>query len=187
MGWKAPEPFQGKAADGTTDLYGLIWRPSNFDAAKKYPIVEFVYTGPQSFFVPKTLRHVLACSRWQNWGLSLSWSMGAARLDDPRAFHQFSYRNLGGAFEDHVAMIKQMAARYPYMDVDARGNLSEHQRVAMAQLMPCWRFRSFTKSESPLRATTTRVWIRLGGTNSTRDIRCRTIMLRNPTSPWRVG
>ena len=54
MGWKAPESFRGKATDGTTDLYGLIWRPSNFDSAKKYPIVEFVYTGPQSFFVPKT-------------------------------------------------------------------------------------------------------------------------------------
>ncbi|MFZ0815228.1 MAG: hypothetical protein WAM78_06895, partial [Candidatus Sulfotelmatobacter sp.] len=38
-GWKFSEPFQGKAADGTTDLYGLIWKPSNFDPAKKYPII----------------------------------------------------------------------------------------------------------------------------------------------------
>src|SRR2546423_13167089 len=45
-GWKPAEPFQGKAADGTTSLYGLIWRPSNFDSAKKYPIIAMVYTGP---------------------------------------------------------------------------------------------------------------------------------------------
>jgi dipeptidyl-peptidase 4 len=45
-GWKFAEPFSGKAADGTTDIYGLIWRPSSFDSAKKYPVVEFVYTGP---------------------------------------------------------------------------------------------------------------------------------------------
>ena len=55
-GWKFPEPFQGKAADGATDLYGLIWRPSNFDPAKKYPIIEFVYTGPQDFFCSEDFR-----------------------------------------------------------------------------------------------------------------------------------
>src|SRR5439155_995673 len=43
--WKFPEAFQGKAKDGATDLYGLIWRPSNFDATKKYPIIEMVYTA----------------------------------------------------------------------------------------------------------------------------------------------
>jgi len=52
-----------------------------------------------------------------------------------RAFYQVSYRNLGGAFEDHVALIKQMADRYPYMDV-AR---SEPRPAAMAQLMRCRR------------------------------------------------
>src|SRR5438552_12155077 len=40
MGWKVPEPFKAKAADGTTDLYGVIWRPTNFDPTKRYPIVE---------------------------------------------------------------------------------------------------------------------------------------------------
>ena len=48
-GWKFAQSFQGKAADGTTDLYGLIWKPSNFDPAKKYPVVEHVYTGPTAF------------------------------------------------------------------------------------------------------------------------------------------
>src|SRR5262249_12063207 len=50
MGWKAPEAFKAKAADGQTDLYALIWRPTNFDPSKKYPVVENIYTGPQGAF-----------------------------------------------------------------------------------------------------------------------------------------
>jgi dipeptidyl-peptidase-4 len=53
-GWKFPEPFKGVATDGKTELHGLIWRPSNFDTSKKYPVIEQIYTGPQDFFVPKT-------------------------------------------------------------------------------------------------------------------------------------
>jgi len=120
MGWKAPEPFQGKAADGTTDLYGLIWRPSNFDAGKKYPIVEFVYTGPQSFFVPKTFNTFWLQSMTE-LGFVVVMVDGRGTSGRSRTFHLFSYRNLGGAFEDHVAMIKQMASRYPYMDVERVG------------------------------------------------------------------
>jgi dipeptidyl-peptidase 4 len=120
-GWKAPEPFQGKAADGTTDLYGLIWRPSNFDPAKKYPIIEHVYTGPQDFFVPKTFGGTLWLQPVAELGFVVVMIDGRGTTGRSRAFHEFSYRNLGGAFEDHVAMIKQMAARFPYMDVDRVG------------------------------------------------------------------
>jgi len=120
-GWKFPEPFQGKAADGTTDLYGLIWRPSNFDPSRKYPIVEHVYTGPQDFFVPKTLGGTLWLQNVAELGFIVVMVDGRGTTGRSRAFHQFSYRNLGGAFEDHVAMIKQMAARFPYMDIDRVG------------------------------------------------------------------
>ncbi|HYM75966.1 MAG TPA: DPP IV N-terminal domain-containing protein [Candidatus Dormibacteraeota bacterium] len=120
MGWKPPEAFQGKAADGNTDLYGLIWRPSNFDAAKKYPIVEFIYTGPQSFFVPKTFNTFWLQSTAE-LGFVVVMIDGRGTAGRSRAFHQFSYRNLGGSFEDHVAMIKQMASRYPSMDVERVG------------------------------------------------------------------
>ncbi len=115
-GWKFAEPFAGKAADGTTDIYGLIWRPSNFDAAKKYPIIEFVYTGPQGFFVPKTFGRTLWLQSMAELGFIVVMVDGRGTVGRSRAFHQFSYRNLGGSFEDHVALIKQMAARYPYMD-----------------------------------------------------------------------
>ena len=120
-GWKFPEPFTGKAADGTTDIYGLIWRPSNFDAAKKYPIVEFVYTGPQAFFVPKSFGRTLWLQSMTELGFVVVMVDGRGTTGRSRAFHQFSYRNLGGAFEDHVALIKQMAARYPYMDATRVG------------------------------------------------------------------
>ena len=120
MGWKAPEAFRGKSTDGKFDLYGLIWRPTNFDAAKKYPIVEFVYTGPQSYFVPKTFGTFWLQSMAE-LGFVVVMVDGRGTAGRSREFHQFSYRNLGGAFEDHVTMIKQMAAKYPYMDIERVG------------------------------------------------------------------
>jgi dipeptidyl-peptidase 4 len=120
-GWKFPEPFQGKAADDMTDVYGLIWRPSNFDASKKYPIIEQVYTGPQGFFVPKTFASSLRLQSMAELGFIVVMVDGRGTTGRSRAFHQFSYRNLGGAFEDHVALIKQMAERYPYMDLTRVG------------------------------------------------------------------
>jgi dipeptidyl aminopeptidase/acylaminoacyl peptidase len=120
-GWKFAEPFAGKAADGTTDIYGLIWRPSNFDATKKYSIVEFVYTGPQGFFVPKSFGRTLWLQSMAELGFVVVMVDGRGTVGRSRAFHQFSYRNLGGSFEDHVALIKQMATRYPYMDATRVG------------------------------------------------------------------
>ena len=122
-GWKAPEPFRGKAKDGTTDLYALIWKPSNFDASKKYPVVEMVYTGPQGFFVPKTFAAALRNGQQPIAELGFVGVMidGRGTTGRSRAFHEFSYHNLGGAFEDHVEMIKQMAAKLPYLDQDRVG------------------------------------------------------------------
>ncbi len=120
-GWKSPQPFQGKAADGTTDIYGIIVRPSNFDSSRKYPVIEQIYTGPQGFFVPKTFSGTFHLQSVAELGFIVVMVDGRGTTGRSRAFHQFSYRNLGGAFEDHVAMIKQMAARYPYMDVTRVG------------------------------------------------------------------
>ncbi|MGA8344743.1 MAG: DPP IV N-terminal domain-containing protein [Candidatus Sulfotelmatobacter sp.] len=120
-GWKFPEPFQGKAADGSTDIYSLIWRPSNFDPSKRYPVIEQVYTGPQGFFVPKTFADTFRLQSMAELGFIVVMVDGRGTVGRSRAFHQFSYRNLGGAFEDHVALIKQMAERYPYMDLTRVG------------------------------------------------------------------
>jgi hypothetical protein len=53
-GWKAPEPFVAKGRDGTTDIWGLIYRPRQFDPAKKYPVIEYIYAGPHGSHVAKS-------------------------------------------------------------------------------------------------------------------------------------
>lgn len=121
MGWKYPIPFEGKATDGTTDLYGVIVRPTNFDASKKYPIVEQIYTGPQGFFAPKTFSGAFRLQSTAELGFVMVMVDGRGTTGRSRAFHEFSYHNLGGAFADHVAMIKQMAQKYPYMDISRVG------------------------------------------------------------------
>lgn len=121
-GWKFPQPFRGKAADGTTDVYGLIWRPSNFDAAKKYPVIEQVYTGPQAFFVPKTFAAYRAPEQSvAELGFIVVMVDGRGTTGRSRRFHEYSYHNLGGSFDDHVALIKQMGSEYPYMDLSRVG------------------------------------------------------------------
>lgn len=122
-GWKYPIPFKGKAGDRATDLYGLIWRPSNFNPAKKYPIIEQVYTGPQGFFVPKTFAAALRgpAQAIAELGFIVVMVDGRGTAGRSRAFHQFSYHNLGNVFGDHVTMIEQMAKKYPYMDINRVG------------------------------------------------------------------
>lgn len=123
-GWKYPEAFHGKAADGQTDLYGLIWRPSNFDPSRKYPIIEQIYTGPQSFFTPKTFGGAIWRGSLQavaELGAIVVMIDGRGTTGRSRAFHEYSYRNLGGSIEDHVALINQMAAKFPFMDASRVG------------------------------------------------------------------
>jgi dipeptidyl-peptidase-4 len=118
LGWKFPEPFKGKTADGATDIYGLIWRPTNFDTTRTYPVIEYTYTGPHSHFVPKAFNGALGTMQsMAELGFIVVMMDGRGTTGRSRDFHNFSYRNLGGAFEDHVSLIKQMAAKYPYMDL----------------------------------------------------------------------
>ncbi len=124
LGWQMPEPFKAKAADGKTDLYGLIWRPTNFDPKKKYPVVENIYTGPQGAFVPKTF----AAYRHQQQaiaelGFITVFVDGRGTALRSQEFRNFSHKNLGqgSGGDDHIAVFKQMAAKYPYMDLTRVG------------------------------------------------------------------
>jgi len=121
MGWEKPILFEGKAADNKTDLYGIIVRPTNFDPAKKYPILENIYTGPQGFFVPKTFGAATRLQSMAELGFVVVMIDGRGTTGRSRAFHDFSYHNMGNVFIDHVTMIKQMAAKYPWMDVSRVG------------------------------------------------------------------
>lgn len=121
-GWKFPIRFQGLAADGKTKLYGLIWRPSNFDPNHKYPVIEQIYTGPHRCFTPKTFAayHDMAQSTAE-LGFVVVMLDGRGTSCRSRAFHEYSYKNLGGQEPDHIAMIKQMAAKYHWMDLSRVG------------------------------------------------------------------
>lgn len=121
LGWTAPILFTGKAADNKTALYGIIVQPTPFDPSKKYPILESIYTGPQGFFVPKTFGAALRLESMAGLGFVVVMVDGRGTTGRSRAFHDFSYHNMGNAFVDHVAMIKQMASRYPWMDVTRIG------------------------------------------------------------------
>jgi len=122
-GWKYPEPFAAKARDGVTDVYGLIWRPTTLDPSRRYPIVETIYTGPQNFFTPK------AFSAWRNHAQTIAElgfivvqvdGLGTARRS--WKFHAHTWKNLGDqGLPDHIAAIRQMAAKYPYMDLTRVG------------------------------------------------------------------
>jgi len=122
-GWKFPEPFKAKGRDGSTDVYGLIWRPSNFDPKKKYPVVETIYTGPHGAFVPKTFaayRHHAQAIAELGFICVMVDGMGTALRS--KAFHDASYKNLGdGGLDDHIAALRQMARKYPQMDLDRVG------------------------------------------------------------------
>ncbi|MFQ6032437.1 MAG: prolyl oligopeptidase family serine peptidase, partial [Candidatus Zixiibacteriota bacterium] len=123
LGWQPPEPFKVKAADGETDIYGLIWRPTNFNPQRKYPVIDATYTGPQAVATPKTIGRALfhgntALAELQFICLTVD-GRGTARRS--KKFHDYSYNNLGGGCLDHVAAIKQLAEKYPYLDTERVG------------------------------------------------------------------
>ncbi len=123
-GWVAPEPFTVKARDGSTDLYGLMFKPSNFDPAKKYPIIDYVYPGPQTGSVRS--RSFLA-SHLDNQALAeLGFVVVAIDgMGTPwrsKAFHDAYFGDIGdNTLPDQVAGLKQLAARFPWIDLDRAG------------------------------------------------------------------
>jgi dipeptidyl aminopeptidase/acylaminoacyl peptidase len=122
LGWRAPETFEALAEDGKTKVFGAIWKPTNFDSTRRYPVIEQVYTGPHGFFVPKNFFG----SRGQLQALA-ELGFVVIMLDAPgtagraRAFHDVSYKNLGGGVSQHPHIIRQAAATRPYMDITRVG------------------------------------------------------------------
>ncbi len=118
-GWRPPEHFRALAADGKTDIYGTLWRPSNFDPAKKYPAVELIYTGPQGFSAPKRLYVNSQQQSLAELGFIVMTVDGRGMAHRSKAFHDFAWKNLGAkeGLEDHIAAWKQLAAKYPYIDL----------------------------------------------------------------------
>jgi dipeptidyl-peptidase-4 len=124
-GWKAPIPFTTKARDGKTDLYGLMFRPTNFDSTKKYPIINNPYPGPQSgsvgsrsFSAARGDRQALA-----ELGFVVIILDGMGTPGRSKAFHDAYYGAMGrdNTLPDQVAAMKELASRYSWIDLNRTG------------------------------------------------------------------
>ncbi|RPJ71916.1 MAG: S9 family peptidase [Acidobacteria bacterium] len=121
-GWKPPIPFSVKAHDGKTDIYGMLFRPTNFDPSKKYPIINNAYPGPQSgsvgsrsFTAARGDKQALA-----ELGFVVVSIDGMGTPGRSKAFHDAYYGAMGrdNTLPDQVAGMKELAQRYPWIDID---------------------------------------------------------------------
>jgi dipeptidyl aminopeptidase/acylaminoacyl peptidase len=122
-GWPLPEPFRVLAADGKTGIHGVLFRPSNFNASKKYPVIEDIYTGPQGIHTPKTFHARSLDQATAELGFVVVVIDGRGMAKRSKAFHDYCYKNLGNdtGIADHIAGMRQLAQRYPYIDLTRVG------------------------------------------------------------------
>jgi dipeptidyl aminopeptidase/acylaminoacyl peptidase len=121
-GWRMPEPFVSKGRDGTTDIWGVIIRPTNFDPNLRYPVIENIYAGPQSSFVPKTFGTQAGMNALAELGFIVVQIDGMGTSNRSKAFHDVAWQNLGDAgFPDRILWHKAVAAKYPYYDITRVG------------------------------------------------------------------
>jgi dipeptidyl-peptidase 4 len=120
--WQVPERFVAKGRDGTSDIYGVIFRPSIFDSTKKYPVIEQIYAGPQGAFVPKAFSAYSRPQSLAELGFIVVQIDGMGTNWRSKAFHDVCAKNLGDAgFPDRILWMKAAAEKYPYMDLSRVG------------------------------------------------------------------
>ncbi|HML16378.1 MAG TPA: DPP IV N-terminal domain-containing protein, partial [Bryobacteraceae bacterium] len=147
IGWKPPIPFTVKARDGSTDLYGLMFRPTNFDPNKKYPIINHIYPGPQTGSVGS---RSFAAARGDSQALA-ELGFVVVELDGmgtpwrSKKFHEAYYGDMGdNTLPDQVAGMKQLAAQYPWIDLD-RAGIYGHSGGGYATADAMFRYPEFFK------------------------------------------
>lgn len=125
LGWSPPERFRATAADGKTPIYGLLWRPHGFDPKKRYPVIEHVYPGPQNFRAGPSFNemHFGEPEAYAALGFAAVAIDGRGTAGRSKAFHDHSYGDLGnaGALDDHIAAIRELGQRYPWLDTGRVG------------------------------------------------------------------
>lgn len=122
-GWKAPTPVTLKAADGSTDIYGLVFTPTQMQTGKKYPVIDYIYPGPQggsvgswSFIASRGDHQALA-----ELGFIVVVIEGTSNPLRSKSYHDMSYGNMSiNTLPDQITGIKQLAEKYP-MDLDRVG------------------------------------------------------------------
>lgn len=121
-GWRMPEVFSAKGRDGKTDIWGVIIRPSNFDPAKKYPVIEYIYAGPHDSHVPKSFAVEQRTSALSEMGFITVMIDGMGTANRSKAFHDVCWKNLNDAgFPDRIAWLKTAAEKYPEIDIERMG------------------------------------------------------------------
>jgi dipeptidyl-peptidase-4 len=120
--WEAPEVFTAKGRDGTTDIWGIICRPRDFDPAKKYPVIEQIYAGPQGSYVPKSFSAQRRYAALNDLGFVVVQMDGMGTANRSKAFHDVCWKNLKDAgLPDRILWHKAVAAKYPWYDISRVG------------------------------------------------------------------
>ncbi|MBL0739828.1 S9 family peptidase [Chryseolinea lacunae] len=122
-GWRMPEVFSAKGRDGKTDIWGIIIRPSKIDENRKYPVIEMIYAGPQSFYVGKSFtERYNSMSALAELGFIVVQLDGMGTSWRSKAFHDVCWKNLKDAgFADRIAWIKAAGEKYRYVDTENMG------------------------------------------------------------------
>jgi dipeptidyl aminopeptidase/acylaminoacyl peptidase len=123
-GFSLPQPFQSLAADGKTAIYGVLYKPVNYNRQHSYPIIDNIYTGPHTTLAPKSMARALKTVALPFTALDFSVvyvdGRGTNRRD--RAFLNHSYKNLGNnGYDDHEVAIRTIAKQVPGLDINKVG------------------------------------------------------------------
>ena len=121
-GWTMPEVFVAKGRDGETDIWGTIFRPSNFNPKKKYPVVEYIYAGPHDSFVLKDFYAYLRFSKLVEMGFIVVTIDGMGTDNRSKSFQDVSWRNLrDSGYPDRILWMQAAAKKYRHMDISNVG------------------------------------------------------------------
>ena len=123
-GWRAPIPFSVKAHDGKTDIYGLLFTPANADPNKNYPIIDYIYPGPQGGSVGSWSFAASRgdCNALTELGFVVVAIEGTSNPLRSKSFHDMSYGNMAeNTLPDQVTGIRQLAQQYSYIDTNRVG------------------------------------------------------------------
>lgn len=146
-GWQPPTPITVKSHIGDWDLYGLMFTPTSLDESKKYPVVNYIYPGPQgggvgsrSFSPARSDHQALA-----ELGFVVVVIDGTCNPGRSKAFHDACYGNMAdNTLEDQMSGLRQLAERYPYLDLDRVG-MWGHSGGGYATAAAMFRYPEFYK------------------------------------------
>ena len=117
-GWQVPQRFVAKGRDGQTDIYGVIYRPTNFDPNHKYPVIEQIYAGPQDSYVPRSFKAFHKPQEMAELGFIVVQIDGMGTSNRSKKFHDVCWQNLGDSgFPDRILWLQAAAEKCPYMDL----------------------------------------------------------------------